>query len=1087
MRSRAVRPLAPRKRRKTDHAPRVESLEGRQLLAASIAETPLLAGFVLPGQAQVARTSDGALWTAEYPTGTASEVLTRTDAQGHSAVAFQVPANLSVKQLVSGADGAVWALVTPYFSSPDWSYGRLYKITKDYNVTIDLPEYTDSVAVDASGNAWTVGSVYTLNATPANSAQIREYNAKTALPVPANGAYLSGRYLTQITAASDGALWFREPEVQGVTRFVPRGSATSFPLDPAEPTLGEPVLVAGSGGRIWVGANSVSDQFTLTSLAPDGTRETVGVGQALANYSLGTGASLAASPDGSIWFLNTATSAVGRATADGQVAQYPTAKIVPFGGAVTSDGASGAYYVTYGEDGGPYVAHLTTDAPETGVVVHARSIVASEAGVPAATPLATFTTTDPSAFSFHYIARYQIDGTAPHDGLILADGNGGYVVQAVATGEPQAPGTHMLTVTVIDAKHGNTIGSSASSFAVATINAAPVSVQGKTISVSPGVAFTDPVATIVNPGTPVNSQVTIDWGDGSTPGTTTVGTGDVTYAHTFAVPGIYTVTITANHNGVITTGTSTANVTVPAITSITPSVVGFSQEVWARKKVATFETASPSNPGNYSPTITQPDGQRMTAEVIQSGPTSYEIWASGSFRSFGEIPLTVQVQPFMGPGATTSTIATAIVTPTPITASAVTFTAHATAPVSAIVANFLIYGSAEHSATIDWGDGTTSPGRVVWPGAEPGIVSYSVAGDHTYAAPGNHDVVVTIYGTQTGSDPVIVARVTSHAVVDAAFLYATGASVTAVVDRPWVGYAASFGTQATDLPASGVTATIHWGDGSPDSQGSVTGDGQGNYSVAGGHYFTRGGQYDATVDFRLPDGTTATAHTTFKAEMPPFVATGTTLSGTQGSPVSGVLATILDGDRGLPSDYAATIDWGDGTKTTGQISAYLDQLVVFGQHTYATPGTYTYTLTMLKGTKTEIPVTAGGKIAVAPATQAGTPGSGGQVGGGTTTPPAALTILGARSTRNRKGAVRVTLTLDGTIDAAKAADKATFTLTDPGKDGKIGTRDDRAVRIASAKYDAASHTVTLTPRGSFSRTPRFRVGMRGTVSVTATA
>ncbi len=60
-------------------------------------------------------------------------------------------------------------------------------------------------------------------------------------------------------------------------------------------------------------------------------------------------------------------------------------------------------------------------------------------------------------------------------------------------------------------------------------------------------------------------------------------------------------------------------------------------------------------------------------------------------------------------------------------------------------------------------------------------------------------------------------------------------------------------------------------------------------------------------------------------------------------------------------------------------------------------------------------------------------------------------------------------------------------MTDPGKDGKIGTKDDKAVRISSAAYDARSRTVTLAPRGTFRRAPKFRVGMRGTVSVMATA
>src|SRR3954447_20944337 len=48
----------------------------------------------------------------------------------------------------------------------------------------------------------------------------------------------------------------------------------------------------------------------------------------------------------------------------------------------------------------------------------------------------------------------------------------------------------------------------------------------------------------------------------------------------------------------------------------------------------------------------------------------------------------------------------------------------------------------DFTATIDWGDGTTSPGTISQPGG-PGT-TFVVAGTHTYARPGTSAVVVSI-------------------------------------------------------------------------------------------------------------------------------------------------------------------------------------------------------------------------------------------------------------------------------------------------------------------------------------------------------
>jgi hypothetical protein len=69
-------------------------------------------------------------------------------------------------------------------------------------------------------------------------------------------------------------------------------------------------------------------------------------------------------------------------------------------------------------------------------------------------------------------------------------------------------------------------------------------------------------------------------------------------------------------------------------------------------------------------------------------------------------------------------------------------------------------------------------------------------------------------------------------------------------------------------------------------------------------------------------------------------ATGTSLSGTEGSPLSGTVATYTDPN---PSDvatqFSATIDWGDGSTSSGSISGSSGSFTVTGDHTYSEEGT----------------------------------------------------------------------------------------------------------------------------------------------------
>ena len=76
---------------------------------------------------------------------------------------------------------------------------------------------------------------------------------------------------------------------------------------------------------------------------------------------------------------------------------------------------------------------------------------------------------------------------------------------------------------------------------------------------------------------------------------------------------------------------------------------------------------------------------------------------------------------------------------------------------------------------------------------------------------------------------------------------------------------------------------------------------------------------------------------------------------------------------------------------------------------------------------------------------------------------------GRLSQRNRTGRTRIDLTFGSDLDPARAEDVRNYVLIAPGRDGRLGTRDDVRMPIA-ASYDAATRVVTLVTRsrrGSF--------------------
>ena len=152
---------------------------------------------------------------------------------------------------------------------------------------------------------------------------------------------------------------------------------------------------------------------------------------------------------------------------------------------------------------------------------------------------------------------------------------------------------------------------------------------------------------------------------------------------------------------------------------------------------------------------------------------------------------------------------------------------------------------------------------------------------------------------------------------------------------------ATFTDGDTSDLASGFTATIDWGDGAT-ATGTVTGS-NGSFSVDGGHTYNDEGSAPVSVSItRTSDNVNTTANGQVSvAEHDALTPQGTTIDTFTNQPLNNVVvATFSDSDTATAAgDLPASINWGDGTTTTGSVSGSSGSFTVTGSHTYTAPGT----------------------------------------------------------------------------------------------------------------------------------------------------
>ena len=246
----------------------------------------------------------------------------------------------------------------------------------------------------------------------------------------------------------------------------------------------------------------------------------------------------------------------------------------------------------------------------------------------------------------------------------------------------------------------------------------------------------------------------------------------------------------------------------------------------------------------------------------------------------------------------------------------------------------------DYSATINWGDGASGAASIT-PNVSGG---FDVNGSHTYAKQGLYNLSVVLTGNPSSSTATAVGLAT---VADAPVIV-TGLPVTATANAPFTGTVATFTDAGPDAPGQYV-ATIDWGD-SVTSSGIVTANTSGGFDVTGTHTYTASGHPSVTVKVTDATGHSGTATTAANVSDPAPVVSATAIAPFAGLLFSGVVANFTDANPTLPaSDFAATIDWGDGKPTTaGTVTGAAGAFSVEGAKTYTDAKQFTTTITVFR-------------------------------------------------------------------------------------------------------------------------------------------
>lgn len=464
------------------------------------------------------------------------------------------------------------------------------------------------------------------------------------------------------------------------------------------------------------------------------------------------------------------------------------------------------------------------------------------------------------------------------------------------------------------------------------------------VTATENVGFTNaPIAQILTnneTNTPGDFAATIDWGDGSRSSGQINGAGGVftiSGSHTYAEDGAYTVqAVVDDPNGGVVTIAGAATIAEAPLSAAGVAVSG-QEQTPLTGAVATFTHGGGAEPASdFTATVAWGDGTTSTGTVNEANGT-YTVNGSHNYVEDGAYAVTATINDASGRGSVTANT-TASIAEAPLSATGAAVTGQAFSPLNATVATFShgngVEPAGDFSATVHWGDGSSSPGEVSLSGG-----TYQVGGSHVYTATGMFGVNVLIDDTSSGS-----TTAQSTATITAAPVGSTAVAVVAEEAATFTGPVTTFTQDGGSAPASNFSASIDWGDGA-SSTGTVTAAG-GGYVVSGSHLYVEDGSYPIAVVVDNLDGSPTTIDTTATILEAPLVGSGLPVSGVEVTNSTAPVATFTAGAEPA-SAFTAVIDWGEGVATPGVITALgKGQFQVSGTYAYLDEGSYPIAVTV---------------------------------------------------------------------------------------------------------------------------------------------
>ncbi len=491
-----------------------------------------------------------------------------------------------------------------------------------------------------------------------------------------------------------------------------------------------------------------------------------------------------------------------------------------------------------------------------------------------------------------------------------------------------------------------------------------------------------------------NYSVVINWGDGTTDAGTITGNGPFTISgtHVYNEFGTYKpIMMVSDIDGAVGQAKDTIVVVdAPLTATSAPTTLTTVEGNAFSGAVATFTDGNAfSQSSDLSAVINWGDGASSNGQISFDAATStYTVSGKHTYLTFGDYPVSVSIADKGGSTASAAdvmVVTDAALSPVPLTFAAVEGTAF-----TGTVAQFTDADpngkTSNYTATIDWGDNTTTFGASI---VRAGVGSFDIISSHIYTRFGTYQVSATV--SDIGGS---ATNVQSTAIVADAPMISSGVAVGSVEGQtlPANTIVATFNDTYPAAPQSGFSATIDWGNGT-SSVGTITATGNGHYNVTGSTLYQENGTYPITVTINDVGGATTTALSRAQVGDAPLTSTNASLTGTEGQAIpTSTLASFTDANLyATPSDFNVTIDWGDGSTSSSATITTISagNFNVSAGHQYTQAGTFNVGVTITDvggqtgGSSTfvtdvakiaDVPLIAGSPFSVAP--ELGAPFSG---------------------------------------------------------------------------------------------------------------